>query len=119
MMDHRKIREELGRQERAQKLVDDLRVKQHVFLPSKRTLWTVVGREGDMMVNFGGNSKELPYCSCNDFHFRVLGDEIPECYHLMAAKQALGQKKYAVTNFSDDEYEFFLRSLILDLFSRV
>lgn len=118
MTDQKKIMEGEGREERAQKLVDDLRVKQHLFLPSERAVWTVVGRDGDMILNFD-TSAGLQYCSCNDFHFRVLGGEIPECYHLIAARSAFDQRKYCVTNFSDDEYESFLRSLLADVFSRI
>ncbi len=114
----RKVRGYVGRQERAHKLVDELRVKQHLFLPSKRAIWTVVGRDGDTMVNFGAVNGS-PYCSCNDFHFRVLGGEIAECYHLIAARRARDQGIYSITNFSDEEYESFLRSLMVDVFSRI
>lgn len=118
MTDQKKIVKGQRREERAQKLVDDLRVKRHLFLPSERVVWTVVGRDGDMIVNFDRGAGSA-YCACNDFHFRVLGGEIPECYHLMAARSAFDQGKYCVTNFSDEEYESFLRSLLADVFSRI
>ena len=108
----------LGREERAEKLVDELRVKQHLFSPSRRQVWTVVGREGDTMVLLDYDSNGSPYCSCDDFHYRVLSGTITECYHLIAARRALDQNKYSKIEFSDDEYESFLRSLLKDLFSR-
>lgn len=107
------------RTEKAMQVVGQLRVKEHVFLPSGRIIFTVVGHEGDVYVSIDQVGRWSPYCSCDDFHFRVLNGEIQECYHLMAAKIALDQKTVSITKFSDDEYELFLDALLKDVFSRI
>jgi predicted nucleic acid-binding Zn finger protein len=107
------------RSEKAMQVVDQLRVKGHVFLPSGRTILTVVGHEGDVFVSIDEEGRSSPYCSCDDFHFRVYNGEIRECYHLMAAKIARDQKTVSVTKFSDDEYELFLDVLLKDVFFRI
>ncbi|HKW05770.1 MAG TPA: hypothetical protein VJN71_10760 [Nitrososphaerales archaeon] len=105
--------------EKAMQVVGQLRVKEHVFLSSGRMILTVVGHEGDVYVSIDKEGKWAPYCSCDDFHFRVLNGEIQECYHLMAAKIALDKKAVSVAKFSDDEYELFLNVLLKDVFSRI
>ena len=101
---------------KAQKLLENQSVKLHSFNPSGRRLWTVVGTEGDFLVDFEGDN-EHPFCSCDDFHFRVLGGKVPECYHLMAARNAVEEGRYSVIEFSDEEFAPFLRALVRDLFS--
>jgi predicted nucleic acid-binding Zn finger protein len=53
--------------EKALKLLDDKSVKLHRFSPSKREIWTVVGKEGDQLVD-----DSQPYCSCEYFYYQVL-----------------------------------------------
>ena len=78
-----------------------------------------MGKEGDFLIDYESGSERLPYCSCDDFHFRVLSGKVPECYHLMAAKKAIEEGQYAVIGFADGEYEPFLRALLSDLFSHL
>jgi predicted nucleic acid-binding Zn finger protein len=104
---------------RAQRLVETLSVKLHIFLPSGRTIWTVVGREGDFLVDCSQDPTTNPYCSCNDFHFRVLGGKVGECYHLTALKTAMAEGQYAQVEFNDEEYEAFLKALLHDVFSNL
>ncbi len=99
---------------KAQKLLENQSVKLHTFSPSGRRVWTVVGTEGDFLVDF---DNERPFCSCDDFHFRVLGGKIPECYHLIAARKAVEEGQYADVEFSDEEFAPFLRALVKDMFS--
>jgi predicted nucleic acid-binding Zn finger protein len=111
----------IGREERAQKLVDELRVKRHLFAPSGRQIWSIVGNEGDFYATFPFDDAKQSFpefCSCDDFHYRALNGEIAECYHLIAGKKAFQQKKYSTVEFSDEDYESFLRSLLHDIFSR-
>jgi predicted nucleic acid-binding Zn finger protein len=107
------------REDRAQKVVNNFGVKLHRFEPSRREIWTVVGTEGDALVDYDRSGKRRQYCSCDDFHFRVLGGRVSECYHLMAARNAREQNHYSMVIFSDEEYSSFLRSLLTDIFSRI
>jgi len=105
------------RVDKARRVVESQAVKLHRFLPSGITIWTVVGRDRDFLIDFGVDNQK-PYCSCNDFHFRVLSGLIPECYHLLAAKTATSNDMYSVVEFSDEEFPGFLRALISDNFSQ-
>ncbi len=107
------------REKRAQRVVDNLGVKLQLFEPSKREIWTVVGADGDFFVDFDPLGRRLEYCSCEDFHFRVLGGSVSECYHLIALKHARETNLFSKIIFSDDEYEGFLRALLLDIFARI
>jgi predicted nucleic acid-binding Zn finger protein len=108
-----------NREDRAQKAVHNRGVKLHRFHPSGRSIWTVVGTEGDALVTFNKLDQRQQYCSCDDFHFRVLGGMVSLCYHLIAAKIANEMNQYATIDFSDDEYPDFLRLLLNDIFSRI
>jgi predicted nucleic acid-binding Zn finger protein len=104
------------REERAQQVLDSSGVKLHKFLPSGRELLTVLGRDGDLLVDI--SDKRSPYCSCGDFYFRVQAGQIRECYHLIAAKKAKQSNSYFKIDFSDEEYQSFLKALVTDIFSR-
>ena len=108
---------EVVRISKANKAVEDLRVKLHKFLPSGRTIWTVVGNESDAFVDLDPNGNRKPYCSCEDFYFRVLSEKIPECYHLLAARKAMKEEMYSVVEFNDEELLGFLNALIKDIFA--
>jgi predicted nucleic acid-binding Zn finger protein len=115
----RRSKRKTTRSQKAQNSVDELAVKRHQFAPSGREIWTVVGTDCDFMVNYDPSNSKQPFCSCDDYHFRVLGGSIAECYHLMAVKKAREQKKFSTIIFSDDEYEDFLRGLLSDIFSHI
>jgi predicted nucleic acid-binding Zn finger protein len=105
-----------NREDKARRVVESLAVKLHKFQPSGIVIWTVVGSDRDFLVDFG-NDNPKPYCSCNDFHFRVLSGRVPECYHLLAARTAAENEMYSVVEFSDDEFAGFMRALVSDNFS--
>lgn len=105
-----------GRMGKANKAVEAQRVKLHKFLPSGRTIWTVVGNESDSFVDFDLESSRKPYCSCDDFYFRVLSEKVPECYHIVAARKAAKEGMYSIVEFSDEELLDFLRALVSDIF---
>jgi len=113
------LQSELQRKKKADLVVKNLGVKLQTFKPSGREIWTVLGSDGDSLVDYDPLEKRPPYCSCEDYHFRVLGGKIPECYHLIATKQARSKKLYSEVTFSDDEFEGFLTALLTDLFSRI
>lgn len=79
-------------------------VKLHLFLPSGKKLWTVVGKEGEYWVD-----PELSFCSCKDYYFATLSGGEP-CYHIKSAKKAMGEGIKAF-EFSDDDYPGFLQAL--------
>ncbi len=79
--------------------LDEGRVRKHVFSPSGRIVWTVVGEEGEYQI--------LPvatFCSCNDFYFRVLSLDAFLCYHLLAQQLADVLNRYVVIAGDDDDY---------------
>jgi len=75
------------------------RVRLYIFKPSGRKRWMVVGRHGDYLVlpNAG-------YCSCHDFFFRVISEEKPACYHLLAVKLARERNAYQKVIEDDKNY---------------
>ncbi len=105
------------REKRALKLVEDHGVKLHKFIPSKREIWSVVGSEGDLLVVLDLRGGRHSFCSCGDFHFRVMSGTVPECYHLIAARNAIREGKYSTTEFPDEDYREFLKALLDDILS--
>jgi len=98
--------------DKALNLVESKRIKLHRFLPSGREIWTAVGREGDQLIDIN-----QPYCSCKDFHFRLLANKKKECYHLQAFKIAKEIELYDLIVFNDSEYYYFIKGLMSELLS--
>ena len=80
---------------------------------------TVVGSDSDLFVDYDLDRTLKPFCSCDDFHFRVLGGSIPECYHLLAVKEALKSGVLSEIEFKDEEMPSFLKALISDVFRNI
>ena len=99
--------------ERAVDAVLEGRVKRHVFNPSGRVLFTVVGRSGDEFID-----PEKHFCSCQHFFFSVLGGRDKECYHLLANAIAQETQEFSRTDFHDEEFSTFMRLLSWDLLKR-
>lgn len=95
--------------ERALKLVERRHVKLHIFQPSGRELWTVVGMDGDRWVD-----GSQPYCSCRHFYYKVLRGKDETCYHLLALRMAKMLKIYDIIELNDVEYPIFLKYLLKD-----
>lgn len=93
---------------RVERVVSEGRVKVHVFEPSGRRIWTVVGNEEHWVDPLGG------HCSCPGFYFGSLRGSM-ECYHLESARQAARSGREHYVTFSDDEFEGFLAGLIADM----
>ena len=99
--------------ERAVDAVLQGRVKKHIFAPSGRILYTVVGRNGDEFID-----PEKPFCSCEHFFFRVLGAKGQTCYHLLAYSIADETNLFHRFEFHDEEFSLFLKLLSSDLLAR-
>jgi predicted nucleic acid-binding Zn finger protein len=86
-------------------------VKEHRFIPSGRTIHTVVGREGDEFID-----PRRSYCSCSHYFFRVLGGKDETCYHLLSYRLASELGALDVTTFDDAEYGQVFSTIVRDVF---
>jgi len=89
--------------------VSEKRVKLHIFEPSNKKIWTIVGKGEEYWL-----FPEMDFCSCPGFYFGKLNGK-KECYHLEAVKISERENQTEIIKFSDDEYGDFLSSLISDL----
>ena len=94
---------------RVESFVSENRVKMHVFEPSQRQIWTVVGKTKEHWLD-----PDAEFCSCPGYYFgRLSGKD--KCYHLDSVNLAKKANKFEIIVFSDEEYVEFLSSLISDL----
>jgi len=89
--------------------VEQKRVKLHVFEPSNRRVWTVVGSGHEYWVE-----PDLEFCSCAGFYFSRLSGK-DGCYHFESLRAAIAEQRFETIRFADDEYGDFVTSLISDL----
>ncbi len=82
------------------------RVKKYVFKPSGRVLWVVVGREKEYLV-----FPRAPFCSCDDFYFRVVDGKARLCYHIIAQRLAECLNWHEVVECEDEYYEELVEEL--------
>ncbi len=90
-------------------IVSEKRVKLHVFEPSNRKIWTVVGKGEEHWLD-----PEFDYCSCQAYYFGKLKGK-KSCYHLESVKIAKEENDIEIVKFSDEEYVDFVKGLILEL----
>lgn len=95
--------------DRIESVVSEKRVKLHVFEPSQRKIWTVVGKGKEHWLD-----PDAEYCSCLGYYFGRLIKKTT-CYHLESVTLAKKENKIEAITFSDDEYGDFLSGLISDL----
>jgi len=84
--------------------LQEKKVKKYIFNPSRRVVWIVVGKERDYLI--------LPaaeFCTCDDFYFRVIDQEIHMCYHLIAQKIAEALNWFDQIEESDELYETLMK----------
>lgn len=84
-------------------------VKLHLFMPSNRRIWTVVGKENEHWLDY-----DLGFCSCEDYYYNAM-EKGTMCYHLKAVKTAIEQDKVETIEFQDSEFENFISGLVEDL----
>jgi len=94
---------------RIESIVSENRVKLHIFEPSQRKIWTVVGIGEEHWLDPDGM-----YCSCPGFYFGKLNGK-DTCYHLESVQLAKKQNKIEKIIFSDEEFSDFLSGIISDL----
>ena len=84
-------------------------VKLHLFEPSNRKIWTVVGKENEHWLDL-----DLGYCSCEDYYYNAM-EKGRQCYHLQAIQTAVTQDKVETIKFQDSEFESFISALVQDI----
>ena len=89
--------------------ISEKRIKLHIFEPSNRKIWTVVGKGKEHWLN-----PELEFCSCPSYYFNSIEGK-KGCYHLEALRTAKNENKVEQIKFSDDEFVDFIHGLALDL----
>jgi|TARA_B100000029_G_scaffold87249_1_gene77355 predicted nucleic acid-binding Zn finger protein len=85
-------------------------VKLHLFEPSKRKIWTIVGKEKEHWLD-----PTIGFCSCSGYYFSKMSDNKKECYHLETVRLAEKKQKTELIKFNDNEFGDFLKGLISDL----
>ena len=90
-------------------VISEKRVKLHMFEPSNRKIWTIVGKEKEYWLE-----PDLDFCSCESFYFNTV-DNKKGCYHLESLRLAEKEGKIELIKFSDEEYADFIAGLIADL----
>lgn len=83
--------------------VSEGRVKLHVFSPSGRRVWTVVGREDEYWMD-----PDSGYCSCPGYYF---GDA-RSCYHVRCQRLAAKLSAHETARFADSEFDGFISGLV-------
>ncbi len=85
-------------------------VKRHVFLPSGRHVYTVVGRNADEFID-----PRRPFCSCESYFYSVLSAKVKYCYHILSYKIAEESGLVREVMFDDEEYDQFIWLLASDV----
>ncbi len=97
------------KQDKINSIVEERRVKLHLFSPSKREIWTIVGKEKEHWID-----PYSDYCSCSGYYFGMIKSNTP-CYHLESISIAKKENKFEIIEFDDVEYESFISGIISDL----
>lgn len=90
-------------------VVSEKRIKLHIFEPSQKKIWTVVGKEKEYWID-----PESHFCSCQSFYFNSISGK-NDCYHLQSLTIAKNENKIEIITFSDDEFSDFISGLISDM----
>ncbi len=96
-----------SRAKRALEAVSQGKVKRYVFIPSRDSIWCVVGREREYLV--------IPYCycSCEDHLISVIVNRSTSfCYHILAVLLARITKRYTEVIEEDTAYHKVVKELL-------
>jgi predicted nucleic acid-binding Zn finger protein len=95
----------VGKKEKTDLIVSEKRLKCHIFEPSGRKIWTIVGMGKEYWL-----APELGFCSCEGYYFGKPKGK--PCYHLESLEQAHKENNIETILFSDEEYSDFVSGLI-------
>ncbi len=95
--------------EKLNSVLSEKRVKLHLFEPSNRKLWTVVGLKHEYWID-----PDLDFCSCPGYYFNKINEK-RKCYHLESLEIAKKENKIEIITFSDHEYKDFIAGLLSDI----
>jgi predicted nucleic acid-binding Zn finger protein len=84
------------------------RVKLHLFHPSERKIFTVVGVDNEYWADL-----DISFCSCKNYYYKTMSTG-EWCYHLNSVALSLVQRKFQMIEFNDCEYSGFINALIND-----
>lgn len=101
------MKEEAGSVE---SVVSSNSVKLHLFEPSNRKIWTVVGKDNEHWLDL-----DLGYCSCEDYYYNAM-EKGRQCYHLRAVRAAVEQGRVETIRFQDYEFASFISAIVDDLY---
>jgi predicted nucleic acid-binding Zn finger protein len=93
---------------RPQDTVDQGRVKLHLFQPSKRMIWTIIGIDNEYWTDL-----QMMFCSCKSYYYKPVSTA-QSCYHLQSLALSIAQNKFDKIEFHDSEYDGFVNALISD-----
>lgn len=85
-------------------------VKRHTFLPSGRSIFTVVGRNAEEFID-----PKKSFCSCESYFYGVLSAKTKSCYHILSYKIADESGLVEEVRFDDEEYDAFFKLLAFDV----
>lgn len=95
--------------EKIESVISEKRIKLHVFEPSQRKIWTIVGKEKEYWID-----PEENFCSCQSYYFNSIEDK-RECYHLKSVKLAQKENRVEFIKFSDEEFPEILSGIISEM----
>lgn len=87
--------------------VTEGRVKLHLFMPSGRKVWTVVGHKAEHWID-----PRHGYCTCRAHYF---SKKAGACYHTKCWAYADSTSRYAKIQFDDKEFDGFVAGLVNDM----
>ncbi|MCW4048578.1 MAG: hypothetical protein NWE89_02470 [Candidatus Bathyarchaeota archaeon] len=93
---------------KAWRLITENRVKRYLFRPSGKEIWIAIGNNAEYMIY-----PRAGYCSCSDFYFRVLDQEVALCYHVLAQRLAETLDHYDTIMEDDEAY-----NLLMDIWKK-
>ena len=93
---------------RPQDTVDQGRIKLHLFRPSRRMIWTIIGIDNEYWTDL-----EIMFCSCKSYYYKSVSS-VQSCYHLESLALSITQNKFERIEFHDSDYDGFISALISD-----
>jgi predicted nucleic acid-binding Zn finger protein len=93
---------------RIESTVNSGAVKLHIFEPSGRKLWTIVGKDNEHWTDL-----DLEFCSCKNYYYKTLSN-LGTCYHLKSVQEAKEKNEFVSITFDDSEYLGFVSALLSD-----